>query len=83
MSTESDHNDPNGAAAADDPFAGWAEALEEQKSADAQAVEADQGGPLSGEPARPFGGNGNAADEATATDRNHNHRTFGQSRHDF
>ena len=60
MSTESDHNDPNGAAAADDPFAGWAEALEEQKSADAQAVEADQGGPLSGEPARPFGGNGNA-----------------------
>ena len=29
MSTESDHNDPNGAAAADDPFAGWAEALEE------------------------------------------------------
>lgn len=60
MSTESDHNDPNGAAAADDPFAGWAEALEEQKSADAQAVEADQGGPLSGEPVRPFGGNGNA-----------------------
>ena len=58
MSTESDHNDPNGAGAADDPFAGWAEALEEQKSADAQATDAEQGGPLSGEPVRSFGGGG-------------------------
>ena len=47
MSTESDQNDP---------FAGWAEALEEQKSGDAQAAHAEQGGPLSGEPARAYGG---------------------------
>ena len=40
MSTESDHNDNpagDGASAADDPFAGWAEALQEQKNADEQA----------------------------------------------
>lgn len=37
-------------AAADDPFADWAEALEEQKSADGagDAFETEQGGPLSG-----------------------------------
>lgn len=55
MSTESDPNDPGntppGDGAADDPFAGWAEALEEQKRADGQTLEADQGGPLTGEPA--------------------------------
>ncbi|WP_404300640.1 flagellar motor switch protein FliN [Alicycliphilus denitrificans] len=51
MSTESDQNDP---------FAGWAEALEEQKSSDAQAAHAEQGGPLSGEPARPYGSGGDA-----------------------
>ena len=56
MSTESDHNDPNGAAAADDPFAGWAEALEEQKRSDDKPGDAEQGGPLSGEPVRPFSG---------------------------
>ncbi|APW36651.1 flagellar motor switch protein FliN [Rhodoferax koreense] len=38
--------------AVDDPMAAWAEALEEQKVAD--AVDPDQGGPLSGEGIRPF-----------------------------
>ena len=38
--------------AADDPMAAWAEALEEQKVAD--AVSPDQGGPLSGDGVRPF-----------------------------
>ena len=50
MSTEED----NKTDAAEDPFAGWAEALEEQKSTDAKPGDAEQGGPLSGEPARPF-----------------------------
>lgn len=49
MSTEEDKKD----GAADDPFAGWAEALEEQKSSDAPAA-TEQGGPLTGEPVRPF-----------------------------
>jgi len=39
--------------AGDDAFAGWAEALEEQKKSDDHADE--QGGPLMGEPLRPFG----------------------------
>ncbi|AEB86510.1 flagellar motor switch protein FliN [Alicycliphilus denitrificans] len=62
MSTESDHDagQPGDGAAADDPFAGWAEALEEQKSADARTIDAEQGGPLSGEPARAFAGGGDA-----------------------
>ena len=62
MSTESDHDagQPGDGAAADDPFAGWAEALEEQKSADARTIDAEQGGPLSGEPARAFAGSGDA-----------------------
>ena len=38
--------------AVDDPMAAWAEALEEQKVA--EAVDTDQGGPLSGEGIRPF-----------------------------
>ena len=59
MSTESDHNNPGGGAE-DDPFAGWAEALDEQKSAGAQTVDAEQGGPLSGEPTRAFGAGGDA-----------------------
>ena len=56
MATE-ENNNPDGG---DDPFAGWAEALEEQKSADdkqASAAAADmseQGGPLSGGASRPF-----------------------------
>lgn len=59
MSTESNHDNPGGTTA-DDPFAGWAEALEEQKGAGAQAMDAEQGGPLSGEPARPYAGGGDA-----------------------
>ncbi|MDD2544916.1 MAG: flagellar motor switch protein FliN [Burkholderiaceae bacterium] len=43
---------------AEDPFAGWAEALEEQKRTDESPKDAEQGGPLSGEPARPFSGGG-------------------------
>ena len=49
MSTEDDNKD----GAAEDPFAGWAEALEEQKSSDAKPGDAEQGGPLSGDPVRP------------------------------
>ena len=45
--------------AAEDPFAGWAEALEEQKTSDGAPSEAEQGGPLSGEPVRPFSASGN------------------------
>lgn len=58
MSTESDHNDNSDGSAADDPFAGWAEALEEQKRVDGQTIDAEQGGPLSGEPARPYAAGG-------------------------
>ncbi|MDR3065328.1 MULTISPECIES: flagellar motor switch protein FliN [Comamonas] len=50
--------DDNNKPAGDDPFSGWAEALEEQRQHD-QAVEgpdlSDQGGPLAGEPARSYG----------------------------
>jgi flagellar motor switch protein FliN/FliY len=53
MATEDDNKD----AAADDPFAGWAEALEEQKREE-KPGDAEQGGPLSGEPVRPFSGAG-------------------------
>ncbi len=58
MAIEHDHDDlpPQEGGAEDDPFAGWAEALEEQKSADARAhetLDAEQGGPLSGEAVRP------------------------------
>ena len=52
MSTEED----NKTDAAEDPFAGWAEALEEQKRTDEKPADAEQGGPLSGEPVRPFSG---------------------------
>ncbi|MBZ0226609.1 MAG: flagellar motor switch protein FliN [Comamonas sp.] len=47
-----------GQAAADDAFADWAEALNEQKAADAASPDAEQGGPLAGEPAPPFAGAG-------------------------
>ena len=53
------NDDPTGlppeGAGADDPFAGWAEALEEQKGAESatQTLDAEQGGPLSGEALRP------------------------------
>lgn len=59
MATEEDNNKD---AAAEDPFAGWAEALEEQKSTDGKAADAEQGGPLSGEPMRPFSGTGGGGD---------------------
>ena len=52
MATEEDNKD----AGADDPFAGWAEALEEQKRTDGKPADAEQGGPLSGDPVRPFSG---------------------------
>ena len=41
--------------AGDDPFSGWAEALDEQRERDAK-LEAEQGGPLTGEPVRPYAG---------------------------
>ena len=43
--------------AGDDPFSGWAEALDEQRERDAK-LEAEQGGPLTGEPVRPYAGGG-------------------------
>ncbi|MDD2711812.1 MAG: flagellar motor switch protein FliN [Simplicispira sp.] len=51
MATENNKTDMN---AADDPFAGWAEALNEQKKSDTKPSDAEQGGPLTGEPVRPF-----------------------------
>ena len=56
MSAEDNKSD-----AADDPFAGWAEALEEQKQADDKHGQDEQGGPLTGEPARPFSAGGSEA----------------------
>ncbi|MFN9472389.1 flagellar motor switch protein FliN [Acidovorax sp.] len=50
MSTEDDNNKDG---AAEDPFAGWAEALEEQKASDDKPGDAEQGGPLTGDPVRP------------------------------
>lgn len=50
MSTEEENKD----GAADDPFAGWAEALEEQKRTEDKPSDAQQGGPLSGDSVRPF-----------------------------
>lgn len=52
MATEEENKDAGG----DDPFAGWAEALEEQKRTDEKPADVEQGGPLSGEPVRPFSG---------------------------
>ena len=50
MASENDINDP-----ADDPLAGWAEALEEQKLAEESVGSHEPGGVLSGgEPLRPF-----------------------------
>ena len=51
MATE---NHPEHSAAGDeDTFADWAQALEEQKAADQNPHDAEQGGPLSGEPVHP------------------------------
>lgn len=64
MSNEEDKKD----AGADDPFAGWAEALEEQKRSDDTPADAEQGGPLSGDTVRPFSASGGS--ESTANDIN-------------
>ncbi|MDR2324855.1 MAG: flagellar motor switch protein FliN [Acidovorax sp.] len=49
MATE--QNTGTGAGEGDDPFSDWAEAMDEQKKVDDQAVlDAEQGGPLSGDP---------------------------------
>ena len=48
-------NEEDNKPAADDAFAGWAEALEEQKKTDdSVSPSAEQGGPLAGETLRPF-----------------------------
>ena len=57
MATE-DNKDTSDAA--EDPFAGWAEALEEQKQSDGAPGDAEQGGPLSGEPVSAFASNKDA-----------------------
>ena len=46
----------NDTPAGDDPFSDWAEALEEQKQVDGaqNALDAEQGGPLTGQPAPAF-----------------------------
>ena len=64
MATEEDNKD----AGAEDPFAGWAEALEEQKRTDDKPADAEQGGPLSGEPVRPFSSSAGA--DGTVNDIN-------------
>jgi flagellar motor switch protein FliN len=45
---------------ADDPLAGWAEALEEQKRSEPGPDTSEQGGPLTGDAVRPFSGGGEA-----------------------
>jgi flagellar motor switch protein FliN/FliY len=58
MSTEEENKDGS----AEDPFAGWAEALEEQKSTDGKPTgDGEQGGPLTGDPVRPFAGGGDGS----------------------
>lgn len=61
MSTESNNDNPAGNGSADDPFVGWAEALEEQKRTDEKPADSEQGGPLSGEPVRPYASGHDAA----------------------
>ena len=65
MSNENDVNDNPQDAAEDDPFADWAEALEEQKTADGGAAapgfDPEQGGPLSGNATRPSSASTDAA----------------------
>ena len=61
-----DNNDQDNA---DDPFAGWAEALEEQNTSDNKApLDDEQGGPLSGQPAR--AGYNNAGGDIPVSDIN-------------
>jgi len=50
--------DNNGTDAGEDPFAGWAEALEEQKQTEGAPADTEQGGPLRDEPVRPFAKSG-------------------------
>ena len=50
-----------GQAAADDAFADWAEALNEQKSASSDAPAPEQGGPLSGGGTPAYAGSGDPA----------------------
>ena len=57
MATE----DSSNGGEAEDPLAGWAEALEEQKRAEEPAGTGAQGGPLSGDAVRPFAQTGEAA----------------------
>ena len=57
-SEENPDNKPGDAA--DDPFADWAEALEEQKRTEESGA-AEQGGPLTGGAAMPFSGASNDA----------------------
>ena len=51
---ENNKNNKSDTNAADDPFAGWAEALDEQKKSDPKPGDTEQGGPLSGDTMRPF-----------------------------
>lgn len=53
MANENGNNGGN-----EDALAGWAEALEEQKKIDDHTGDAEQGGPLAGDPIRPFGPGG-------------------------
>ncbi len=57
---DTNNPDEQPADASDDAFAGWAEALEEQKTA-TPGTDAEQGGPLSGDSARPFSASGEAS----------------------
>ena len=50
MATDQNNNPSE---AGDDPFSDWAEAMEEQKTDDQMVMEAEQGGPLSGQPSYP------------------------------
>jgi flagellar motor switch protein FliN len=57
MATDSNNN---GSIAGDDPFSDWAEALDEQSATDTHqsTLDAEQGGPLSGNPAYQNGASG-------------------------
>lgn len=54
----------------DDPFASWAEALEEQKRSEDPSADSEQGGPLFGEPVRPFQSGGVASAGSAFNDIN-------------
>jgi len=50
MTTENDNETPVEENTTDDPMAAWAEALQEQQTAEATTVEIEQGGPLEDTP---------------------------------